>query len=75
MKLKTRLALILVMGVCLAVNLMAQKPADMVGTWVGPATSSPMNALPIRAAHEPCCTNAGDPLFLHSGSVFCSNRL
>jgi hypothetical protein len=38
MKLKTRLVLILVMGVCLAVNLMAQKPADMVGTWVGPAT-------------------------------------
>jgi len=38
MKIRTRLALILALGVCLAVSLMAQKPADMVGTWVGPAT-------------------------------------
>lgn len=35
---KTRVGLILTLGLCAAVNLMAQKPADMVGTWVGMAT-------------------------------------
>ena len=38
MKHMTRLALILALGFCLTVNLMAQKPEDMVGTWVGLAT-------------------------------------
>lgn len=38
MKHMTRIALILSLGLCVAVNLVAQKPADMVGTWVGPAT-------------------------------------
>ncbi len=39
----TRLALILALGLCLAVNLTAQKPADMVGTWVGMATLEGMD--------------------------------
>jgi len=38
MKLKTRLALILALGLCLTINLTAQKPADMEGTWIGLAT-------------------------------------
>ena len=38
MKIGPKLALILAIGACLAVNSMAQKPADMVGTWVGLAT-------------------------------------
>ena len=38
MKIKTRLALILALGVCLTINLTAQKPADMAGTWIGLAT-------------------------------------
>ena len=38
MKTKTRLALILALALCAAFNLMAQKPVDMVGTWVGMAT-------------------------------------
>ncbi len=38
MKLKTRLALILALGLCLTFNLMAQKPAEMAGTWTGLAT-------------------------------------
>jgi hypothetical protein len=38
MKQKERLTLMLVLGLCLTVNLAAQKPADMVGTWVGLAT-------------------------------------
>ena len=38
MKHMIRLALILALGFCLTVNLMAQKPEDMVGTWVGLAT-------------------------------------
>jgi hypothetical protein len=29
---------ILALGLCLAANLMAQKPADMAGTWIGMAT-------------------------------------
>ena len=38
MKFKTRLTLILALGLCLTLNLTAQKPADMAGTWVGLAT-------------------------------------
>jgi len=38
MKIKKRLALILALGLCVSVSLMAQKPADLVGTWVGMAT-------------------------------------
>ena len=38
MKFKPKTTLILLMGMCLAVNLMAQKPADMAGTWIGMAT-------------------------------------
>ena len=43
MKLKTRLALILVLGLCLTINLTAQKPADMEGTWTGMATLEGMD--------------------------------
>jgi hypothetical protein len=35
---KTRLTLILVLGLIVSLNLLAQKPEDMVGTWVGLAT-------------------------------------
>ncbi len=38
MKIKIRLALILALGLCVSIGLMAQKPADLVGTWVGMAT-------------------------------------
>ena len=38
MKNLTRAALIFALGLCLSGSLMAQKPADMVGTWVGMAT-------------------------------------
>jgi len=38
MKTSTRFALILALGLCVSVNLLAQKPSDMVGTWVGNAT-------------------------------------
>jgi len=38
MKFKTRLALILALGLCLTINLTSQKPAEMAGTWVGLAT-------------------------------------
>jgi hypothetical protein len=38
MKTSSRLALILALGLCVSVNLSAQKPSDMVGTWVGDAT-------------------------------------
>jgi hypothetical protein len=38
MKIRTRFALILALGLCVSVNLLAQKPSDMVGTWVGNAT-------------------------------------
>lgn len=34
----TRFALILVLGLCVCGHLAAQKPADLVGTWVGEAT-------------------------------------
>ena len=37
MKNRIRFALILALGLCVSVNLMAQKPSDMVGTWVGDA--------------------------------------
>ncbi len=35
MKIKIRFALILALGLYASVNLMAQKPSDLVGTWVG----------------------------------------
>lgn len=38
MKHSARLTIILALGLCLTINLVAQKPADMVGTWVGLAT-------------------------------------
>lgn len=38
MKIKTRLAFILVLGLFMSLNLLAQKPADLVGTWAGSAT-------------------------------------
>ncbi len=38
MKILSRSAIILALGLCAAVNLTAQNPADMVGTWVGLAT-------------------------------------
>jgi hypothetical protein len=38
MKISTRLALILALGLFMSLNVMAQKPADLVGTWVGSAT-------------------------------------
>lgn len=38
MNLKGKVAFILALGICVSINLMAQKPADMVGTWVGSAT-------------------------------------
>jgi hypothetical protein len=38
MTLKARLAVILALGMCVSVGLLAQKPTDMVGTWVGSAT-------------------------------------
>jgi len=38
MNIKKKFALILTLCICAAVNLMAQKPADMAGTWAGPAT-------------------------------------
>jgi hypothetical protein len=44
MKLNTKLALILSLGLCVAINLMAQKPSDMVGTWAGMATLEGMDA-------------------------------
>lgn len=38
MRLRTKFFLILSLGLCLSINLAAQKPADMVGTWAGMAT-------------------------------------
>lgn len=38
MKFKSKWVLILALGMCLSINLTAQKPADMEGTWVGLAT-------------------------------------
>ncbi len=38
MKIKARLALFLALGLCVSVSLIAQKPADLVGTWVGMGT-------------------------------------
>ena len=43
MKFKTRWVCILALGVCLTINLMAQKPSDMTGTWVGMATLEGMD--------------------------------
>jgi hypothetical protein len=38
MKRMTRLALFLTLAIGVSFNLMAQNPADLVGTWVGLAT-------------------------------------
>ena len=38
MKMKTRLALILALSMCVSAGLIAQKPVDLVGTWAGSAT-------------------------------------
>ena len=38
MKIKIRFALILALGLYVSLNLMAQKPSDLVGTWVGITT-------------------------------------
>jgi len=38
MKFVAKFVFILLMGLCLTINLMAQKPEDMVGTWIGMAT-------------------------------------
>ena len=43
MKNKTRFVLILALGLCLTINLTAQKTADMAGTWVGLATLEGMS--------------------------------
>ncbi len=43
MKNRIRLALILALGLCVSLSLMAQKPSDMVGTWVGDATLEGMS--------------------------------
>jgi hypothetical protein len=37
-KMKLKLTLILTVGLFISLSLLAQKPADMVGTWVGSAT-------------------------------------
>ena len=38
MKIKTRLALFLALGLCVSLSLIAQKPADLAGTWIGMST-------------------------------------
>lgn len=38
MKINTRLALFLALGLCVSISLIAQKPADLVGTWIGIGT-------------------------------------
>jgi len=43
MKLKKNLAIILTLGLCMVVNVTAQKPEDLVGTWVGNATLEGMS--------------------------------
>jgi hypothetical protein len=43
MKFKTGFAIALALGLFLSANLLAQKPADMVGTWVGLATLEGMS--------------------------------
>jgi hypothetical protein len=43
MKMKTRFGLILALGLVAALPLTAQKPADMQGTWSGPATLEGMS--------------------------------
>jgi hypothetical protein len=39
MKIATKIILVLFLGLFVSVNLMAQKPADLAGTWIGPATA------------------------------------
>jgi len=43
MKTSARFALIFALGLCVSANLLAQKPSDMVGTWVGDATLEGMS--------------------------------
>ncbi len=43
MQFKAKPVLVLLMGVCAAIALMAQKPADLVGTWTGMATLEGMD--------------------------------
>lgn len=38
MKIATKIILLLFLGLSVSVNLMAQKPADLVGTWIGLST-------------------------------------
>lgn len=38
MKISTRSAIFIALGICISVGLTAQKSVDLVGTWVGPAT-------------------------------------
>jgi hypothetical protein len=38
MKIKTRLALFLALGLCVSISVIAQKPAELVGTWIGMST-------------------------------------
>ena len=43
MKVKTRFSLILALGFFAALTVSAQKPADLEGTWLGPATLEGMS--------------------------------
>jgi hypothetical protein len=43
MHLKTKSALVLLLGAGVSITLMAQKPADLVGTWAGMATLEGMS--------------------------------
>jgi hypothetical protein len=45
MNINIRFALILVLGLCVCGHLTAQKPADMAGTWSGPASLDGMEGL------------------------------
>jgi hypothetical protein len=38
MKIVIKSVLLMIVGLIVAFNLFAQKPADLVGTWIGPAT-------------------------------------
>ena len=44
MKVTTKFSFILALGLFVAIPLAAQKPADMVGTWTGPATLEGMSS-------------------------------
>jgi hypothetical protein len=43
MHFKTKPVLVLMLGICAAITLTAQKPADLVGTWAGMATLEGMD--------------------------------